>query len=82
MNLLVLKIVLIFLTIRIVFLIIKNLVIIFWDKATKDCAAEILKDPEDYIREDHICKFMVDMIWLYLFIKALIGVYAGQITIN
>lgn len=82
MNLLILKIVLIFLTLRILWLIIKNLTITFWDKATKDYAAEILKDPENYVREEHMCKFMVDMIWLYLFIKALIGVYAGQITIN
>lgn len=82
MGLLVFKIILIILTIRIIWLIIEHLIITFWDKATKDYVTEILKDPEHYVREDHACKFMYDMIWLYLFIKILISAFTGQITIN
>ena len=82
MGLLVFKIILIILTIRIIWLIIGHLIITFWDKATEDYVTEILKDPKGYVREDHACKFMYDMIWLYLFIKILIGAFTGQITIN
>lgn len=82
MELLIFKIVLILLTIRIIYLIAKHLIIVFWDKATKDTVSEILKDPEYYVREDHICKFMYDMVWLYIFIKLIIGVFSGQIIFN
>ena len=82
MNLLIFKIILILLTIRIIWLIIKHLIIVFCDKATEDYTAEILKDPIHYVKEDHACKFMYDMIWLYLFIKILISAYMGQIIFS
>lgn len=84
MTLLVFKIILILLTIRVIWLIITNLLIAFWDKATEDYISinKLKEDPKSYVREDHICKFFYDMIWLYLFIKILIGVFSNQITIN
>ena len=82
MTLFAFKSALILLIIRILWLIVEHLIIVFWDKATEDYVAEILKDPIHYVKENHACKFMYDMIWLYIFIKVLIGLYTNQIIIN
>jgi len=82
MTLIIIKIVLFILLIRIIFLTIGHLVIVFYKDATKMAVKEIIKDPEDFVRSEHICKFMYNMIWFYLFIKILIGVFSNQITIN
>ena len=82
MTLFAFKSALILLIIRILWLIVEHLIIVFWDKATEDYTAEILKDPIHYVKEDHACKFMYDMIWLYLFIKILISAYMGQIIFS
>ena len=82
MGLLIIKIVLILLFIRVIGLTIGHLIIVFYKDATKMAAKEIMKDPEHYVREDHICKFMYNMIWIVIFIKLLIAAFTGHITIN
>ncbi len=82
MELFIFKIALIILTIRIIYLIVKHLIIVFWDKATKDTVSEILKDPEYYVRVDHMCKFMYDMVWLYIFIRLIVGVFSGKLSLT
>ena len=82
MELLILKIVLIVLIVRLIFLTIGHVCVVFWDKATDDMVSQILKDPREYVRTEHMCKFMYNMIWFYLLIKILIGAFSNQITIN
>ena len=43
---------------------------------------QITKDPEEYVRTDHICKFMYNMIWIVVFIKLLYAAFNGNVTIN
>ena len=43
---------------------------------------EIMEDPEDFVRSEHMCKFMYNMIWILLFINLLYAAYTGHITIN
>ena len=80
--LLIIKIILIVLLIRIIVLSLIHLIISFYDEATKIAVDEILKDPKEYVRYDHICKFMVNMIWLIIFIKLLIIAFNGNIDIS
>ena len=79
---LIIKIVLIILMIRVIGLTIGHLVIVFWDYATKTAVEEIMKDPEDYVRTDHMCKFMYNMIWIVVFIKLLCAAFSNHIQIN
>ena len=82
MTLTIIKIVLIILMIRVIGLTIGHLVIVFWDPATKMAVEQITKDPEDYVRTDHICKFMYNMIWIVVFFKLLYAAFSGHIEIN
>lgn len=82
MELLIFKIFLIVITIIIIYLMISHLFVVFCDKATDDAVNDILNDPRKYVRTDHMCKFMYDMIWLYIFLKLLWCVFSGNITIN
>ena len=82
MTLTIIKIVLIILMIRVIVLTIGHLVTVFWDPATKMAVEEITKDPEDYVKTDHICKFMYNMIWIYVFFKLLYTVFSGNIEID
>ena len=82
MTLIIIKIVLFILLIRIIFLTIGHLVIVFYKDATKMAVKEIMKDPEDFVRSEHICKFMNNMIWFAIFIQLLIAAYNGRIIIN
>ena len=61
MTLTIIKIVLIILMIRVIILTIGHLVTVFWDHATKMAIEQITKDPEDYVKTDHICKFMYNI---------------------
>lgn len=81
-SLLILKIILIALLLRIIWLIIYHLFVVFYDKATEDIISEILKNPKEYIRSEHMCSFLYDMVWLYIFIKLTICAFSGQITID
>lgn len=82
MELLIFKIFLIAITIIIIYLMISHLFVVFYDKATDDAVNDILDNPREYVRTDHMCKFMYDMIWLYIFLKLLWCVFSGNITIN
>jgi len=82
MTLTIIKIVLIILMIRVIVLTIGHLVTVFWDPATKMAVEEITKDPEDYVKTDHICKFMYNMIWIVIFFKLLYAAFSGHIEIN
>jgi len=82
MTLTIIKIVLIILMIRVIGLTIGHLVTVFWDPATKMAVEQITKDPEDYVRTDHICKFMYNMIWIVVFFKLLFAAFSGHIEIN
>lgn len=82
MALTIIKIVLIILMIRLIALTIGHLVTVFWNPATKIVVEEITKDPEGYVRTDHICKFMYNMIWLVIFINLLICAFSGKIIIS
>jgi len=82
MTLTIIKIVLIILMIRVIGLTIGHLVTVFWDPATKMAVEQITKDPEDYVRTDHICKFMYNMIWIVVFFKLLYAAFSGHIEIN
>ena len=82
MELLIFKIFLIVITIRIIYLMIYHLFIVFYDKATDDAVNDILNNPREYVRTDHMSKFMGDMIWFYIFLKLLWCVFSGNIIIN
>ena len=82
MTLTIIKIVLIILMIRVIGLTIGHLVTVFWDPATKMAVEQITKDPEDYVKTDHICKFMYNMIWIVVFFKLLYAAFSGHIEIN
>lgn len=82
MTLTIIKIVLIILMIRVIGLTIGHLVTIFWDPATKMAVEQITKDPEDYVKTDHMCKFMYNMIWIVVFFKLLYAAFTGHIEIN
>ena len=82
MALLIIKIVLIILMIRVIVLSVGHLIVIFYNEATKMAIEQITKDPEDYVRTDHICKFMYNMIWVVVFIKLLYAAFYGHIDIN
>ena len=56
-----------------------HLFVAFYDKATDDAVNDILNDPRKYVRTDHMCKFMYDMIWLYIFIRTLLYVFSVKI---
>jgi len=82
MTLTIIKIVLIILMIRVIGLTIGHLVTVFWDPATKMAVEQITKDPEDYVKTDHMCKFMYNMIWIVVFFKLLYAAFTGHIEIN
>ena len=82
MELIIFKIVVIILLIRIIALQIGHLTVAFYKEANKMQVDEILKDPEKYVRYDHIEKFIDNMFWAVIFI-ILIGVtFSGNITFN
>ena len=82
MALTIIKIVLIILMIRVIGLPIGHFVTVFWDPATKMAVEQITKDPEDYVRTDHICKFMYNMIWIVVFFFFFYAAFTGHIEIN
>ena len=82
MTLTIIKIVLIILMICVIGLTIGHIVTVFWDPATKMAVEQITKDPEDYVKTDHICKFMYNMIWIVVFFKLLYAAFSGHIEIN
>ena len=82
MILTIIKIILIILIVRVIALSIGHLSVVFYNEATKMAVEQIVKDPEDYVRTDHICKFIYNMIWIFVFIKLLYAAFSGYIEIN
>ena len=82
MALTIIKIVLILLMIRVIGLTIGHLVIVFWDYATDYAVKQIMENPEEYVRTEHICKFMYNMIWVVVFIQLLRATFSGHIILN
>ena len=79
MELLIFKIFLIAITIIIVYLMISHLFVVFYDKSTDDAVNDILNDPRKYVRTDHMCKFMYDMIWLYIVVRILLYIFSAKV---
>ncbi len=79
---LIIKIVLIILLVRVLALTIGHLTIVFWDHATKMGVEQIRENPEEYVRTEHMCKFMYNMIWIAIFFKLLYAAFSGHIEIN
>jgi len=74
MELTIVKIVLIILAARIIFLSIGHLIIVFYKEATKMAVEYVKEDPEKYVRNEHMKSFFDNMIWLVIFINLLICV--------
>ena len=82
MELIILKIILIILIIRIIGLMIEHLIIVFSDKDIEKEVNNIMKNPYERARSDHMNKFFNNMLWLYIFIRLIIGIYNGNILFN
>lgn len=82
MTIIIIKIALIVLLLRVIALTVGHLIVVFYKDATKMAVKEIIEDPEGFVRSEHMCKFMYNMIWILLFIKLLYAAFTGHITIN
>ena len=78
MTIIIIKIVLVVLLLRVIALTVGHLIVVFCKDATKMAVNEII----NFVRSEHMCKFMYNMIWILLFIKLLYGAFTGHITIN
>ena len=83
MELLIFKIIVIGCLIRLIFLQIGHLTVAFYKEANKmqvdEILDEILKDPEKYVRYDHIEKFIDNMFWVVIFIILIIAAFSGNV---
>ena len=82
MTIIIIKIVLVVLLLRVITLTVGHLIVVFYKDATKMAVKEIMKDPEDFVISEHMCKFMYNMIWIVVFIRLLIAAYNERIIIN
>lgn len=80
MELLIFKIVVIVCLIRLIFLQIGHLYISFNKEGNKMQVDEILKDPEKYVKWDHLETFMTNMIWLVFIIALIVAAFSGNVT--
>ena len=80
MELLIFKIVIIVCLIRLIFLQIGHLYISFNKEGNKMQVDEILKDPEKYVKWDHLETFMTNMIWLVFIIALIVAAFSGNVT--
>ena len=72
----------IILTIRVIGLIIGHLYIVFSKEGNELAVKQILKNPHEYVSSEHMCKFMYDMVWLYIFLHLLWGIFSEKLIIN
>jgi len=82
MEILIVKIILIILLVRVIVLSIGHLTIVFYDEATKLAVKELLKDPERYLKDEHLGIFFTNMIWVMIFISLLVSAFKGNIIIS
>jgi len=80
MELLIFKIIIIVCLIRLIFLQIGHLYISFNKEGNKMQVDEILKDPEKYVKWDHLETFMTNMIWLVFIIALIVAAFSGNVT--
>ena len=80
MELLIFKIIVIGCLIRLIFLQIGHLYISFNKEGNKMQVDEILKDPEKYVKWDHLETFMTNMIWLVFIIALIVAAFSGNVT--
>ena len=80
MELLIFKIIVIGCLIRLIFLQIGHLTVAFYKEANKMQVDEILKDPEKYVKWDHLETFMNNMIWLVFIISLIVAAFSGNVT--
>ena len=80
MELLIFKIIVIGCLIRLIFLQIGHLYISFNKEGNKMQVDKILKDPEKYVRYDHLSIFMTNMIWAVVIISLIVAVFSGNVT--
>ena len=80
MELLIFKIIVIGCLIRLIFLQVGHLFIAFNKDGNKMQVDEILKDPEKYVKYDHLETFMSNMIWLVFIIALIVAAFSGNVT--
>ena len=80
MELLIFKIIIIGCLIRLIFLQIGHLYIAFSKEGNKMQVDEILKDPEKYVKWDHLETFMTNMIWAVVIISLIVAAFSGNVT--
>ena len=78
----VLKIILIVTLLFIMFHVVTHLLIVFWGKMTQEAVNEVLKDPHRYIRDEHMCYFIRNMVYLFLVLTLTIAVFQGKVNIS
>ena len=80
MELLLFKIITIGCLIRLILLQVGHLYTAFSEYGNKMQVDEILKDPEKYVRYDHLEMFMTNMIWLVFIIALIVAAFSGNVT--
>ena len=80
MELFIFKIIIIGCLIRLICLQVGHLYIAFNEEGNKMQVDEILKDPEKYVRYDHLETFINNMIWLIVIIVLIIAAFSGNVT--
>lgn len=80
MELLIFKIIVIGCLIRLIFLQVGHLFIAFNKEGNKMQVDEILKDPEKYVKYDHLETFMNNMIWAVFIIALIVAAFSGNVT--
>lgn len=79
MELLIFKIIVIGCLIRLIFLQVGHLFIAFNKDGNKMQVDEILKDPEKYVKYDHLETFMNNMIWAVFIIALIVAAFSGNV---
>ena len=80
MELLIFKIITIVCLIRLIILQIGHLYTAFSKEGNNFAVTEILKDPERYVKYDHISIFMTNMIWAVVIISLIVAAFSGNVT--
>lgn len=59
-----------------------HLMIIFHSDTTDLAVKEVLKDPHKYMRYEHMCYFMRNMVYLFFILMFLVAACKGNLTIK
>ena len=76
------KIVLLICTASLLFHIIKNILIVFCDHFTEEAAKSLLESPIRYIRDEEMCKFFRNMLYLFITLHLLYGIFSDKLEIK